>query len=222
MSGRVSDQNHTRRHRILDPDIVVRITVAGAGRLSPGDRATVWKRRPVKRLQKSFDRAIADKAVALIQTVGGVKAHPPVPLRKNIESEIVVNADRLLVAWPLRRSVHQKPGQEVMNRIGEPLEPDLTGHGRAAAIGANNYPWRDRIAGTVIFEFDLRRKPGAHLNAADPAKQGSPHGNRSLIENIANPGIPQIQGTPDSPDHSIHRNGKLSGILRRKPFAVWN
>src|SRR5207253_11156919 len=126
------------------------------------------------------------------------------------------------VVRPLVRAIDQKPGQDVMDRIGEPLEPDLTGNGRPAAIGANNDPWRDRTVDTGAFEFDLGRKPRTDLDAIDAANERGPGGDSGLIEDVANPGMSQIQGALDSRDHLVHRHRKSAGNAGRKILPVRN
>jgi len=135
---RVPDQDDTGSHGVVDPDVIVWIAMAGTGWPTSRKRAAVRNRRPVKGLQESFGSAIAREAVALIETVSGVKPDSSVTLRKNIKSNVTIDADRLFVERPRADVIDQKPAQDVMDRVGKPFEPDLTGNRRAAAIGSND------------------------------------------------------------------------------------
>jgi hypothetical protein len=140
VAGGVPDQDDTGNDRVVDPDVIVGIAVAGTRWPGPRKRIAVRKRRPVKRLQKPFDRALIREPVALIETVGGVQADSPLALRKNIKPKVAIDADRLFIRRPFAGVIDQKTGQDVMDRIGKPLEPDLTGNRGAAAIGPNDDP----------------------------------------------------------------------------------
>ena len=155
-------------------------------------RSGVGQRRPIKRLQEFFDRAITREAVALIEAVGGVETNSPPALRKNIKPEIAIDADRLFVLWPRADVIDQKPGQDVVDRIGMSFEPDLPGNRGASAIGPDHDPRREAVAGTGMAELNTRRKPGSDLNTIDAAQHGGAGSDRGLIEGVADAGMPQI------------------------------
>ena len=112
--------------------------MAGTRWPGPRKRTAVRKRRPVKRLQKPFDRALTREPVALIETVGGVQADSPLALRKNIKPKVAIDADRLFIRRPFAGVIDQKTGQDVMYRIGMPLKADLAGDSRTAPVGSND------------------------------------------------------------------------------------
>jgi len=133
--------------------------MAGTGRPASRKRTAVRNRRPVEGPQESFGSAISREAVALIETVSGVKADSSVALRKNIKSNVTIDADRLFVERPRADVVDQKPAQDVMDRVGKPFEPDLTRNRRTAAIGSNDDSGREGGVRAGVREFNARKKP---------------------------------------------------------------
>jgi hypothetical protein len=108
VAGGVPDQNDAGSDRVVDPDVIVGITVAGTRWPGPRKRIAVRKRRPVKRLQEPFDRAVTREPVALIETVGRVQADSPLALRKNIKSKVAIDADRLFIRRPFAGVIDQE------------------------------------------------------------------------------------------------------------------
>jgi hypothetical protein len=90
-------------------------------------------------------------------TLSRVEAHAATALREDVECNVAIDADPLLVMRPIGHAIHQETRQDVVDRIGEPLKTDLTGHGRATAVGADDDFRRERVIPALPFESYPRR-----------------------------------------------------------------
>ena len=109
-----------------------------------------------------------------------------------------------------------------MEGIGESRKACLTREGGPAAIGADDDPRRDRVAGTIAFKLDFGRQSRADLDPVDASHQDCPCFNRGGIEHVANPGMPEIKGAANALHHLIHAKGEFPGNLGRHILPIGN
>src|SRR5262249_27629743 len=141
----IPDQDNARGDGMIDPDVVVGITVAGTRGARPRQRSAMRQRRNIKSRKKTLDRTFAGEAITLIDAMGGIEPYPARALRKHVKSDIAVDTNRLLVARPVVGILNQQPRQDMMQRIGQTCKARLTRDGRAASVGSDDNARRERV-----------------------------------------------------------------------------